>query len=892
MSFKLHTSDSSTSLRQNIKYWTKKTYLGSDSFIGKLKLAACKIFLELFPHMDLERRHKRKKLTYLIADVLLETVVLLTFMYSEYRSDEYKDTSYNIFSYFPYLRLERLSWLGGVFGIWLIFLILILILPATALCIFTIQLLHKRKSNIQLENVLIYIPLHVINSFIQLSIVSTLIQGAKYGFSSDSSQIKDFKFNVSINSTGLGIGCILFLLLNFTLNYICKLVMTEFRHDLIQLVPYAKAGIRVDIYKSLLVHLIVISYYNLMYNYAWLHYILSFLGSGFMWLYYYFNHPYYNERLNWLFSGQLAALGFVALGHLVGELMGDMQVSLILSIFVTPFVVIIGCACLNWKYAKLREELIEDIFKLNDEDQLELLLRPYLLAKSPEAGSLFNILYKSPVIRENRLLNLLDGYYTFTTQNNNTLARVKLGLQKNSSASFEREYQEFRCRNVLEKDVESETLRFMKFCTLLIETQNYDKSLCYLLKDLWSDLSLQKPNPRLVRSKVVKIQESLSKASAGYTTLIERYPTRYCLYQHYGTLLSCICNDTFKYNEYLQKSEFLKNDFIKSTHLDTLNLFHPNVGILLVSCHPAIFGRIVYVNEEALNILEYNYTNLLGSAFTDLIPDYFKTFHTQYMHKVLNDKEMTHIDIHPGILYYLTSQNLIVPVNCRIRIDAYGNYPCFLVTISRCLNPIHVALIDPNGTILSHSKNFGSYINSKEKYLMQDNIYELVPKLTNNSECVSLYIYEIRVVKNIFHNHEIDLVILYIKSDDLPAFFKTLLYGDRVDLESETKKVFPPIKSRSKNTVRIDESNKIDDDSKMERSKGSNTNEEFDRLYEMNHIASKQTHDFQEKTTISASNSFKSKSTSFEVRNKLFLEHFRQNIKSLKIVIGISVLSI
>lgn len=880
-----------SSIRQNVKYWTKMNCIGPESLSGTLKFYACKILLWLFPSMDLERRHKRKRIIFVLADLILETAFLLTFMFSEYRTDQQPSRLHLASEYLLYIRLERLTWLGGVFGAWLVLLVLILLLPTFGLAFLMLQLLFKRKLSLKYKSLIIYIPFYLIHSFIQISIISTLVEAVKYGVNPNISYIKDFKFDSSISSTGIAVGGVSLLCLNFSLNYIVRLAMAEFRHDLIHLVPYAKAGIRIDIYKTLAIHLIIISYYNLMYSHPWLHYLLSFAGCAYMWVLYFLSHPYYDSALNSAFSSQFAVVGFVALAHLVGELMGDGLMSLILSIVVTPFVAMIGWLCISWKYSKLKYRLLEDAYKLNDERELELLLRPYLLNKSPEAVNIIKILRKNPELKDKGLLNILDSYYSCFEEDDKNLGRIKLSNKANMYESFEIYYQEFKCRKILEHDDTSETLKFMKFCRLLTQTQNYDKILCYSLKDLWSDLSLNNPNPKLIRSKVVKIQDLLNKATSGYNRLIEKYPTRHCLYQHYGTLLSSICNDTFKYNEYLQKSEFLRSEFKKSSQLDSLNLFHPNAGIIIVSCHPNIFGKIVYVNEEALNILEFDYQNLLGSAFTDLIPDVFKNYHTLFMQNLINERERTSVEAHPKILFYMTSQHYIVPVYCKIRLDAYGNYPCYIVSISKLQHPLQLALINPIGTIMAHSKDFGVNLGIREKYINHDNIFHRIPGMNRSTTHLRLFLYELRVVRGLFRNQEINLAVMYMKPDQLPDYLRMIIYGNALHMSGIIKAPILPKRVKTKNSVRIVElSHTIDEESKHDQPKNSNTIEDFDRFYEMKN--SKVSTEFGPKSTLSHSISSKSKSSSFEIRNRQFIENFLKNIKSLKIAIGISVISI
>jgi hypothetical protein len=812
-------------------------------------------------------------------------------MFSEYRTDQQVSGLNVAHEYLPYLRLERLTWLGGVFGAWLVLLMLILLLPTFGLSFLMLQRLCKRKLSLKYKSLIIYIPFYLIHSCIQISIISTLLEAVKFGVNPDVSYIKDFKFDVPISSTGIAVGGILLLCLNFLLTYIVRLAMTEFRHDLIHLVPFAKAGIRIDIYKTLTIHLIITSYYNLIYSHAWLHYLLSFAGSAYMWVLYYLSHPYYDSTLNSAFSSQFAVVGFVALAHLVGELMGDGLMSLILSIVVTPFVAMIGWFCISRKYSKLKDSLLEDIYKLNDERQIELLLRPYLLNKSREAENIIKILRKNPELKDKGMLNILDSYYSCFVEEDKNMGRIKIGNKANGFESFEIDYEEFKCRKTLEQDDTSETLKFMRFCRLFIQTQNYDKILCYSLKDLWSDLSSSSRNPRSIRSKVVKIQDLLNKALVGYNTLIEKYPTRYCLYQHYGTLLSSICNDTFKYNEYLQKSEFLRNDFKKASNMDSLNLFHPNTGIIVVSCHPNIFGNIVYVNEEALNILEFDYQNLLGSTFTDLIPDVFKNHHTLFMKNLLNERESTSVEAHSKILFYMTSQHHIVPVYCKIRLDAYGNYPCYVVAMSKFQHPLQVSLIDSNGTIIEHSNDFGVNLGIREKSIHHENIFDLIPSMNRNTNHVRLFLYEMRILKGIFRNQEIYLAVLYMKIDDLPDYLRMLMFGNATHLDGIIKESILPKRAKTKNSVRIAEFNhNSDEESKYDTPQDAHSIQDFDRLYAMKN--SKVGSEFGPKTTSSHSISSKSKSSTFEIRNRQFIDNFLKNIKSLKIAIGISVISI
>jgi PAS domain-containing protein len=583
-------------------------------------------------------------------------------------------------------------------------------------------------------------------------------------------------------------------------------------------------------------------------------------------------------------------VGFVALCHFVGQIMKDSTVSFILSAFTTPLVAIITYVAMIRKLPRIQNDLKEMIEGIDCPDACELLLRPYLLSRSPKVTKLLSKLHKNEYITKHKLLlNILDSYFTYTTLKDKTLARVKLSLIHGYSESLELDYRYYQCRKLASKDSSSETLQYLRYCKLHIDTKSQDYELCMRLKNLWSDLSNVKTPGSKVRGHIVKVRSLLKMSDLGYCKLIERFPTIPASYENYGTLLSLIHNDSSNYLAYLHNAKFLKNEFTNTSRVDALSLFHPNTGVIVIACNPKIFGRIVFCNESACDILKSSLPYIIGSSFLDLIPEKYRQNHTSLLQDLLESRKCTRIFSHSTMIYLLDSSQFLVPVKCLMRLDASGNFPCCLISFTGCTNSFEVALIDDYGHIQSNSRNFGHYISKRNRILQGRNIYTFVPRLRET------HLQPIRLC----NSKKVILMTHAFRSDYLNIVYA---YTDKEDLEEiDLSRV---CKYSTKYSIEEGKGVQIEDlieiEASMDESKffeASITHGDTSNSSKFVYHMEKGTDQFKAVQSIglpmqfgSANNaSFKSKSGTFEVKNKGFMTDIKKNVNRLKIVIGLLV---
>lgn len=870
---------------QNLKYWNKPDTQDSETSSANLKRALFKVFTQLIPPIDSEQRPKQRNIRYILANLLIETIVCMSYLQSE--SQWQKSAGYfrDFWENFTLIRIDRLLAVLKIFDAWVVCIFVLILVPFLSLTFSIFLTLRRNKVSNRMLRALILFPFRILNSFLVIPVLSTLIACFNYSLGRSG----EFENYLNFRHKGISALIIFLLVIHFLLLSASKLILTETRHDLVRIVPYAKSSIRSDIFKVLGIHGLLISYYLILNSLAWLHYFMIFIGCGAMWIYYYLKHPYYKESVNSLHACQFSVVGFVGLCYFVGEMMKDNTVSFILSVFTTPLVAVITYVAMMTKLTRIQKDLKEMIDGIECPDACELLLRPYLLTRSPKALKLLNKLYNNENIHKRKLLNILDSYYTYTTLKDKTLTRVKLSLTHGYSESLELDYRYYHCRKLASKDSTSETLLYLKYCQLYIDTQSHDYELCMRLKNLWSDLSNAKTSGSKVRGHIVKVRSLLKLSNSGYSKLIERFPTIPASYENYGTLLSWIYNDSLNYLAYLHNAKFLKNEFTNTSRVDVLSLFHPNTGVMVISCNPKIFGRIVFCNESACDILKSSFSDLIGSSFLDLIPENYRQNHTSLLQDLLESRSCTQIFSHSSMIYLLDSSQFLVPVKCLMRFDASGNFPCCLISFSGCIQSFEVALIDDYGHIQSNSRNFCRYISICNRFLQGHNIYSFIPRLRethlqpirlHNSKKVIL-------MTHAFRSEYLNIVYAYTYKEDLEEIdlSRVCKYSTKYNIE-ESKGV------QLEDLVELEAS--------MDESKffeGSITHGDTSNSSRFISHFEKGTDQFKVIQSIglpmhfgSANNaSFKSKSGSFEVKNKGFMIDIKKNVNRLKILIGISV---
>jgi hypothetical protein len=327
---------------------------------------------------------------------------------------------------------------------------------------------------------------------------------------------------------------------------------------------------------------------------------------------------------------------------------------------------------------------------------------------------------------------------------------------------------------------------------------------------------------------------------------------------------------------------------------NTLNLFHPNVGIFIITCHPNYFGEVVFANPVMLEMLDYTNYSFIGYSIGDLIPDPFAKAHSELLRNFIIKRTTTEVDVHNSVLFLKDSKNYLIPATVKMRLDAYGSYPCLISTATEYIRDIHIAVLDEESVIQSHTKKFAK--NFEMDFNLQGfNIFSICPNLENkffkpaklkNGRNVIMIHYEMK-------ERVMNMVLVYRSLNDL-LDLEFMRITEFMQTRSNSPHIInSPILEElydNKRMVKIQDAPDVilirkDTDNKVSRKQSLTFDIDTDP-----EPASKSESKLEHGSSLGTS--LKSKSASFEQLNMNFMVNVRKSIKNLRLCAGLAVLFI
>lgn len=784
--------------RSFLDIWARKNQFSIKTLSRTFIYSLYDSFIFLYPPQDIEKRIRLKNMKQIIIYYVLETTMFISFLH--YDSMEIKDwsTYAQVWIGISFLRADKILTFSGMFHIWQAFANGAIYLPMAGLAYLTMLGVYKKPLSFKYAKILIKIPIFITTGILIGPVSSALFSLIKY---------RNYQFAYSIElgaqveilhpSFGACAAIGLSVYIGFCM--LVKRLSIDIRHDIAQYDAWAMASSNQEVLKVLWSFFLVFSYYFILSHVNWLHYVIISVSSGILCYKYCRRLPFYNPLMNKLQAMQSSTVSFISFSHLVGYYMDSSTVILAMSFIITPILVLyIAFAFEDLKDSTV-EELKSKFYSIDSILDLELAMRDILINGDKSAAELFRELYYHGMIKKHKLLYILDSYFTYAALNQKQLARVKLSFIHLGNSSFEYDYQEYRCRLFIENETESDSLKYMKYSSSIQSAKNEDEILCKNLIDLWEQLFSTLPNHTKIRQLVKSIHKRRAKLRKSYISLVKAYPNIPYINELLGSLIVDICNNPSKGNKFLQRAAFQREDTLRIVGMNKLSFFNPEAGVIIVSCDPNYFTRIVYANSQAMDILGYSNKVLIGLSLSDLIPYPYSEIHSMNIKRFIFNRNMHSIEIHPNVLFFTNSDVRMVPVLCNIQVDVLGSHPCFLVSFLRYEKTPNMALLSDDGVILSHTEYFNTYIQESSENLIGFNLYSAFPVLKGRffNPFFLSNDRNIIVVRLPIGYHALNIVIIYkhfIEVEDfcIPETMSYQFKGSIRDDDSITTEASPP----------------------------------------------------------------------------------------------------
>ncbi|CAG9317123.1 unnamed protein product [Blepharisma stoltei] len=458
-----------------------------------------------------------------------------------------------------------------------------------------------------------------------------------------------------------------------------------------------------------------------------IHQIISALWSIYLLVKNIISMQYYNVFENSIIACGLASVSVTLLIFIFGQIMDNAMITVILSIFLQPMVLIFTILLARKNYYSLPCK-IENI---KNQFDFERKFRHFLIDENRENKNevldLFKEYWNMSLFQKNKFFVMWEFYYCLHLKDER-LARIKLSKISTVKSSFEADIQEWRIFTWLlnRKYKPFPDINYLHYLKELSRVKKFDEKLCLILVELCSEFSSRSPKIDRLIKLVNKTSNSIKVTTENYKLITEKHKN-FESYDLYASFLDNIISNHEEANLVNRKKNGL-NQYQKNDD-DRLENYGKGVGVILISCAVDSFGSIAYLNEKAAVTLKSSIINISGTSVMNFIPPPYDLIHEKIMKKFIFECTSTLVSSHHDLVFRCTD-GFLLECDTLIKLSAFHNSAYFLLSFKPKKTSRHVALISGDGFIISHSISFPCYF-SNEKSLKDMHISNIIPYYQN-----------------------------------------------------------------------------------------------------------------------------------------------------------------
>lgn len=596
-------------------------------------------------------------------------------------------------------------------------------------CIISLILIgyFKRRGS-KISNVLVMFPSQILGFLSSIGFIPSLMILniiAKFSYThqdSDEYSASDW----DLGPLGVFIGVVSSVLL-VILSVTYELFSADLRHSSAYKNVIAKADSNLDIVITLgKVVFVYMHIYVGSLNHLW--YMVFVLTSSLILAFFTFRfNSYYDALVNSIKISKMFILAMCSLSFIVGTWLDNAGVIFLLFILIIPVL----CAISMFKMYKETQNLNFSQSNLNNQHIFELKLRKNLFDHhSPESEKIvvdsFKNVYKSDLLKVDKLFVVWEVNYCIFTLKNLNLARIKMARMINVASNIEGDIQEWRIDRYLNLHKENvlSDLNFLNYLVDLERAKHADETLCYQLLEFWNEITLKVPRLHKLENLLDRIAELIDNAGFLYNSMMDQKNEK--VYDLYGTLLQTILHRYEEGTSLMARVNYnKKKDKLKLKIENKLTRFDDEIGIILISANKDTLGEIMFINEISAEILQVSTSEIIGNGLSRFIPDPFSKDHQYYLKRFLDDYQSSVVD-NPSVLFILDSKGSLKECQVLIRLTPLSNYLYFMVGLRPINSTRQVALTTKDGFIYSQSNYFSEYLGIKTKWTKDQHLNDFL----------------------------------------------------------------------------------------------------------------------------------------------------------------------
>ncbi|CAG9311211.1 unnamed protein product [Blepharisma stoltei] len=446
--------------------------------------------------------------------------------------------------------------------------------------------------------------------------------------------------------------------------------------------------------------------------------------------------PYFSFYYGLLKILELFAIALISFGFILGHLMDNSLVIIFIAVILGPFSALFVIQFTLNLQSKFNVDIPENLLEIYSKYELEKSLRHSLCSNDFEHKdqiiNIFETFFNDTGFDRDKLQLVWVANYCLFTLKDESLAKIKLSRTKYISKwNLEADFQIYCTNKVIQGSVTSENEQYIIYLQQFHLIKNKDLKLCVNLLKFWDELTSSRPDLNRLKKRLALINKNIVFIAEKYSQL----STKFCNSREALSLYTSFMRDVLFDNE---KSRFLENKLrflsisIGNSGLNPFSFFDDTNSILIVSAEKESFGRILFTNAQAKNIMKLTSLNFDRGNIMNFIHSYYwrqlKEFAIRYSHFCSNSE----INLKEGFFLNLPSEFLIGCIG-KVSVTAIGNFIVFVLVFKQSPKNYQIALLSENGEILCHTKDFAERAGKKPDNLVGCNIKHLFPNIEQYS---------------------------------------------------------------------------------------------------------------------------------------------------------------
>ena len=619
--------------------------------------------------------------------------------------------------------------------------ILVVISSISLTAFFLILILALKYMKLKVPSVIIFLTKNLLMILCEVYFIAYVkILFAVIKYSSQGYQTV-YEYPISnLSAFNLGIGvlnlCVILLAILLVLTTVYNATSCDIRQPLNDKITTAKSRTIGSEFKSIVSLCISFMYFFIGHDYYQTYLLSLIILYSMMTWYYIYYLPFYSELLNFFQIFFHLDCVVIVSSFWIGFLLDNAGIPFLVSMIMQLILLTVSYSILQYRIAKINKNYTAFYSKF---ELFELSIREWLKSGKIEE-ELIDYMNKNFNIYKDKLNIIIQTYYCNDVLLNDSLAYNKIIGIKYKGFNIFTNFQVYKCRKIIMglcKASAAEGIKLFQYFTDLEKLKLDDITFCEKYSKF--SQSIIEPNPNLLKLKtsIDELFDVKKLLINSYDSILISFPNSDEVNDMYGSFLINILNDYNKGQLYLNKRVKSSNNMsISKGNWAKIN----DRGFITFSGNIKNLGKIIYANKSFI-------------AFTGIPPELVKTFFFSNFlsksysrdHNILLKhfiKNYTESTVYKSLPLFLVNYHgylceFFVTLECIGDKDSI-NFLC-------SIDPIHggnreLAVIDLNGFIHSHSKDFTKVLGYDHKNAENMNIQFYIPDIIINELIIdSLY---------------------------------------------------------------------------------------------------------------------------------------------------------